>query len=132
VVLFLQTGLRVSELVNLKLSDVDFTSHEITLRQGKGRKDRVVPLVKQAEGALKAYLAVREAQPEYDEVFMGTIRNQQVPATRSSYLRVRLQSERQPRTSDSYLLPFCSHKTPKHDQECYNATKHQETAKFLP
>src|SRR5678815_1740037 len=71
VTLFLQTGLRVSELVNLKLTDIDFTSREITVRQGKGRKDRVVPLVKQAEQALKAYLKVREAQPEYDEVFIA-------------------------------------------------------------
>jgi len=71
VMLFLQTGLRVSELVNLKLTDVDFTSHEITVRLGKGRKDRVVPLVKQAEAVLKAYLAVREALPEYDEVFIA-------------------------------------------------------------
>jgi integrase/recombinase XerC len=69
--LFLQTGLRVSELVNLKLSDIDFTSREITVRQGKGRKDRVVPLVKQAEAALKAYLKVRVAQPEYNEVFIA-------------------------------------------------------------
>jgi integrase/recombinase XerC len=57
VMLFLQSGLRVSELVKLKIQDVDFTSREITVRQGKGRKDRVVPLVKQAEQALKAYLA---------------------------------------------------------------------------
>jgi hypothetical protein len=71
VMLFLQTGLRVSELVNLKLMDIDFTSREITVRQGKGRKDRVVPLVKQAEAALKAYLKVRDAQPEYDEVFIA-------------------------------------------------------------
>jgi site-specific recombinase XerD len=71
VMLFLQTGLRVSELVNLKLTDIDFTSREITVRQGKGRKDRVVPLVKQAETALKAYLKVRDAQPEYDEVFIA-------------------------------------------------------------
>jgi site-specific recombinase XerC len=56
VMLFLQSGLRVSELVNLKIQDVDFTSREITIRQGKGRKDRGVPLVKQAEAALKAYL----------------------------------------------------------------------------
>jgi integrase/recombinase XerC len=69
--LFLQTGLRVSELVNLKLSDIDFTSREITVRQGKGRKDRVVPLVKQAEQALRAYLKVRDAQPEYEEVFIA-------------------------------------------------------------
>src|SRR6266480_6474141 len=71
VMLFLQTGLRVSELVNLKLTDIDFTSHEITVRQGKGRKDRVVPLVKQAEAALKAYLKVRDALLEYDEVFIA-------------------------------------------------------------
>jgi site-specific recombinase XerD len=71
VMLFLQTGLRVSELVNLKLSDIDLASREITVRQGKGRKDRVVPLVKQAEAVLKAYLKVRDAQPEYDEVFIA-------------------------------------------------------------
>jgi integrase/recombinase XerD len=71
VMLFLQTGLRVSELVNLKLSDVDFTSREITVRQGKGRKDRVVPLVGQAHDTLKLYLAVREAEPEYEQVFIA-------------------------------------------------------------
>ena len=71
VMLFLQSGLRVSELVNLKIQDVDFTSREITVRQGKGRKDRVVPLVRQAGEALKAYLKVRDAQPEYDEVFIA-------------------------------------------------------------
>jgi site-specific recombinase XerD len=71
VTLFLQSGLRVSELVNLRLSDVDFESREITVRQGKGRKDRVVPLVGQALEALKAYLAVREVSPEYDNVFLA-------------------------------------------------------------
>ena len=41
VMLFLQSGLRVSELVKLKLQDIDFVSHEITVRQGKGRKDHI-------------------------------------------------------------------------------------------
>jgi site-specific recombinase XerD len=58
VMVFLQSGLRVSELVNLKIQDIDFTTREITIRQGKGRKDRVVPIVKQAREALKAYLKV--------------------------------------------------------------------------
>src|SRR5215208_4371255 len=69
VMLFLQTGLRVSELVNLKLEDVDFVSRELTVRQGKGKKDRVVPLVGQASDALKAYLAVRVDASEFDNVF---------------------------------------------------------------
>jgi site-specific recombinase XerD len=71
VMLFLQTGLRVSELVNLTLSDVDLASKEITIRQGKGRKDRVVPLVGQALTALKAYFAVRDNRSEYEQVFLA-------------------------------------------------------------
>lgn len=71
VMLFLQSGLRVSELVNLKLTDVDFISKEITVRQGKGRKDRIVPLVGHAMDALKAYLAVRIDNPEYENVFLA-------------------------------------------------------------
>jgi len=71
VMLFLQSGLRVSELVNLKIQDIDYISKEITVRQGKGRKDRVVPLVGQAHVAVKAYLKVREADPEYDNVFIA-------------------------------------------------------------
>jgi site-specific recombinase XerD len=71
VMLFLQTGLRVSELVNLKLSDVDLVSKEITVRQGKGRKDRVVPLVGQALQALKTYLSVRDQSSEYEQVFLA-------------------------------------------------------------
>jgi site-specific recombinase XerD len=70
VMLFLQTGLRVSELVNLKLQDVDFASKELIVRQGKGRKDRMVPLVGQASEALKAYLAVR-SDNDYDNFFLA-------------------------------------------------------------
>ena len=81
VMLFLQSGLRVSELVNLKLNDVDFESREITVRQGKGRKDRVVPLVGQAIEALKAYLAVREPSPEYDNVFLARNNTSMDPRT---------------------------------------------------
>jgi site-specific recombinase XerD len=81
VMLFLQSGLRVSELVNLKIQDVDFESREITVRQGKGRKDRVVPLVGQAIDALKAYLAVREQSPEYDNVFLARNNTSMDPRT---------------------------------------------------
>jgi site-specific recombinase XerD len=81
VMLFLQSGLRVSELVNLKLTDVDFESREITVRQGKGKKDRVVPLVGQALEALKAYLKVREVSPEYDNVFLARNKTSMDPRT---------------------------------------------------
>jgi integrase/recombinase XerC len=70
VMLFLQSGLRVSELVNLKVGDVSFETREMTIRQGKGRKDRIVPLIGQAAEALKSYLAVRP-DSEYEHVFLA-------------------------------------------------------------
>ena len=40
------SGMRVSEVVNLRESDLDFKGKKILIRQGKGKKDRVVPLPK--------------------------------------------------------------------------------------
>ncbi len=37
-------GLRVSELTDLKIQDIDFEEGMITIRSGKGDKDRVVPV----------------------------------------------------------------------------------------
>ena len=37
------TGVRVSELVNIRLGDVDLDRCQIRINQGKGNKDRVVP-----------------------------------------------------------------------------------------
>jgi len=39
----LYTGVRVSELINIKLSDIDLDAFQIKIVQGKGKKDRVVP-----------------------------------------------------------------------------------------
>lgn len=39
----LYTGIRVSELVNIQLKDIDLTDCRIKINQGKGNKDRVVP-----------------------------------------------------------------------------------------
>jgi integrase/recombinase XerD len=39
----LYTGARVSELVNMKLKDVDFRRCQIRIDSGKGDKDRIVP-----------------------------------------------------------------------------------------
>jgi integrase/recombinase XerD len=40
---FLYTGLRVSELVRIKLTDVDYDRYQIRVNTGKGGKDRMVP-----------------------------------------------------------------------------------------
>ena len=57
---FLQTGVRVSELATLTLTDIDFTKPAITVR-GKGNAEREIWLEKRGVQALKNYLAVRPA-----------------------------------------------------------------------
>lgn len=54
-------GLRVSEAINLKISDIYF--EELFVRvTGKGDKERIVPLGEMASDAVQTYLAARPAQ----------------------------------------------------------------------
>jgi integrase/recombinase XerC len=55
---FLQTGIRVSELAHLRIEDIDFIKPSITVR-GKGKQEREIALEKKGIHALKSYLAVR-------------------------------------------------------------------------
>ena len=52
-------GLRVSELVNLKVSDIDIKSKYLQCI-GKGSKERIVPLGKKAVSALNKFLPKRD------------------------------------------------------------------------
>ncbi len=57
--LFLQTGVRVSELVELRLGDIDLQGKVLRVNAGKGQKAREIDLEKKAISALKQYLKVR-------------------------------------------------------------------------
>lgn len=52
-------GLRVSELANLQLNNIDIKSKYIQC-YGKGSKERIVPFGEKAKAALKKYLKVRD------------------------------------------------------------------------
>jgi len=39
----LYTGVRVTELIHIKLSDIDFDRCQMRINEGKGKKDRIVP-----------------------------------------------------------------------------------------
>ncbi|HOS57205.1 MAG TPA: site-specific tyrosine recombinase XerD [Bacteroidales bacterium] len=57
-------GLRVSELVNLQLSQLRFHEDEQYLRVvGKGDKERLVPISKAAQKAIELYLETRNSLP---------------------------------------------------------------------
>jgi integrase/recombinase XerD len=52
-------GLRVSELVGLRLDDLKLQPHPSVVVHGKGRRERCLPLWKETTSALRAWLAVR-------------------------------------------------------------------------
>lgn len=64
------TGLRRLELLNLRPEDLDFAGGAVLVRQGKGRKDRVVPIGERALAWVSKYLA--EARPKIAFVSMDT------------------------------------------------------------
>jgi len=59
IMLALQTGLRVSELVGLNLSDIKLDIGAHVHCTGKGRKERCTPLRKEAVAILRAWIAER-------------------------------------------------------------------------
>jgi site-specific recombinase XerD len=56
-------GLRVSELVALRLEDIDAARGVVVVRQGKGAKDRLVPLSRRLLEELRAYWRRHRPRP---------------------------------------------------------------------
>jgi site-specific recombinase XerD len=66
-------GLRVSEITNLKIEDVDSKRMIIHIKNAKGRKDRIVPLSQKVLNSLRDYL--KEFKPK-EYLFNGQTDNQ--------------------------------------------------------
>jgi site-specific recombinase XerD len=61
--IFYSTGMRISEVAGMNISDVDFISGIIKVR-GKGKKERIVPVGEQAMAVLRRYLDSRKKTTE--------------------------------------------------------------------
>lgn len=59
-------GLRAFEACNLKWNDINFDRLQVHIKQGKGKKDRVVPICPETLTVLKAY---RKQYPSMNYVF---------------------------------------------------------------
>lgn len=73
------SGLRISEVAHLKVSDIDTARMTVLVRQGKGKKDRYTILSKAALGTLTQYL---ETYKPASWLFPGATSNK--PITESS------------------------------------------------
>lgn len=78
-------GLRVSELVGLKLGDVTFRAGYVDIHvMGKGRKQRVLTLWKGVAGSLRAWLSIR-GDASVPELFLNA---RAQPLTRSGFKHI--------------------------------------------
>lgn len=66
------TGMRVSELTNLKIDDLDFEDRIGHIRQGKGRKDRIFNIPKFLFSRIKRYA---DRQKEMGGIYLFSGRN---------------------------------------------------------
>ena len=86
---FYSTGMRRTELVNLKLYDVDRAAGVVTIREGKGKKDRVIPIGERAVAWLDKYLDQARprlaAEPDDMTLFL-TVQGEPLGRTTLSYI----------------------------------------------
>ncbi|MDL1985364.1 MAG: site-specific integrase [Deltaproteobacteria bacterium] len=74
-------GLRVSELIGLRLDDLNVQPHANVFIHGKGRRERCLPLWKETTSALRAWIAVR-GRVLVPELFLNA---RSEPMTRSGF-----------------------------------------------
>ena len=74
--LIYSTGMRVSEATALTLKDIDYERNIISIKDGKGMKDRIVPLAERLILDLEEY--IKSYQPKF-YVFEGTNGKQYSP-----------------------------------------------------
>lgn len=69
ILLLYSTGIRVSELINIRVKDLSLTEPYTIKIHGKGNKGRYVPLVKTAVGHIQKYLMLMryDTESRYDE-----------------------------------------------------------------
>ncbi|HAU39997.1 TPA: hypothetical protein DCW56_03635 [Candidatus Peregrinibacteria bacterium] len=67
-------GLRANEVLNLKMGEVDLENGVISVRNGKGGKDRLVPICSRLKEILKEYLKDRERLKKESVYFLTTLK----------------------------------------------------------
>ncbi len=67
--LLYETGMRRTELVHLKTSDVDWSARQIKVL-GKGNKERLIPVSPRLLEKIQEYLKEKDSRPDSDKVFL--------------------------------------------------------------
>jgi integrase/recombinase XerD len=76
--LMFETGMRASELCNLKLGDIDTDKREVQIRGGKGNKDRTVWYTDGLDNLLELWLVDRQSVMKESPYLFPTNRSQHI------------------------------------------------------
>ncbi|HEY9062856.1 MAG TPA: tyrosine-type recombinase/integrase [Pseudobacteroides sp.] len=68
----LATGVRVGELVNIRIGDIDLDEAITKVKQGKSRRERHLPLSKTINKILMEYLEIRQGESPEDYLFCNS------------------------------------------------------------
>lgn len=86
--LFYSSGLRLSELLDLQLPDYNRHEQTVRIERGKGNKTRIVPVGRQAQQALEAWLPLRaQFAPQQPYLFVSSRGTRLHPTTVQKRLR---------------------------------------------
>lgn len=110
--LFYSTGIRLSELINLKISNINFSIKTIKVF-GKGSKERIVPFGKNAELSINEYLKVRPipAEGNSDILFLSSNGNKLYPMQVNRITKKSLEEVTELKKKSPHILrhTFASH-----------------------
>lgn len=81
--LLLDTGVRVSELVNINLEDINLAEGHIRIRITKGSKERIVPIGSLVQKSLWKYINAYRPQPLTQQIISLFLSNKGLPLTKS-------------------------------------------------
>ncbi len=102
------TGVRKGECVRLDVADIDLLQGQLLVRNGKGKKDRVVPIPLRAVQTLDAYL--RDARPAFvkdrrvSALFTSWLGQRLKPVTLAAMLKRRAKAARLPVSLSPHVL----------------------------
>lgn len=82
------TGLRRAELCSLGLHAIDRQRGVVTVRKGKGNKDRIVPILEEAIAVVDEYLESSrpDAEPGHEDVLFLTVQGRRITENRMTQL----------------------------------------------
>jgi integrase/recombinase XerC len=110
--LFYSTGIRLSELINLKISNINFSIKTIKVF-GKGSKERIVPFGKNAELSINEYIKIRPvpAEGNSDILFLSSNGNKLYPMQVNRITKKSLEGVTELKKKSPHILrhTFASH-----------------------